>query len=374
MNIPTYFARFLKEIRLTENQVDDLIKGHTTLRNRLEEDEEISKIIVSTFLQGSYRRSTAVRPKGESRSDVDVIVVTKLSMEEYSNPEDALQKFVPFMEKHYAGKYEIQGRSIGISLSYVDLDVVITAAPSESEEGILESNSVTDLRSLEDIETWSLKKSWEVLNETMDSSSVLKTYSNVNEPEWKSVPLWIPDREAEEWKQTDPLAQIKWTQEKNKSCNRHYVNVVKALKWWRRLNNVPKYPKGYPFEHLIGMCCPDDIQSVGQGVTEVLEKIVSDYSTKPIMPDHGVPDHDVMARVSDEEYKDFYEIIKEAAVIARKATDATTVKESAEAWNELFGSKFKLPETSNSISKESSGSFSARVDHIPDEIKGGRFG
>ncbi|QZN75506.1 SMODS domain-containing nucleotidyltransferase [Paenibacillus sp. DR312] len=374
MNIPTYFARFLKEIRLTENQVDDLIKGHTTLRNRLEEDEEISKIIVSTFLQGSYRRSTAVRPKGESRSDVDVIVVTKLSMEEYSNPEDALQKFVPFMEKHYAGKYEIQGRSIGISLSYVDLDVVITAAPSESEEGILESDSVTDLRSLEDIETWSLKKSWEVLNETMDSSSVLKTYSNVNEPEWKSVPLWIPDREAEEWKQTDPLAQIKWTQEKNKSCNRHYVNVVKALKWWRRLNNVPKYPKGYPFEHLIGMCCPDDIQSVGQGVTEVLEKIVSDYSTKPIMPDHGVPDHDVMARVSDEEYKDFYEIIKEAAVIARKATDATTVKESAEAWNELFGSKFKLPETSNSISKESSGSFSARVDPIPDEIKGGRFG
>lgn len=52
MNIPTYFARFLKEIRLTENQVNDLIKGHTTLRNRLEEDEDLSKIIVSTFLQG----------------------------------------------------------------------------------------------------------------------------------------------------------------------------------------------------------------------------------------------------------------------------------------------------------------------------------
>jgi len=46
MNIPTYFARFLKEIRLTSNQVNDLIKGHTTLRNRLEEDEEMSKIDV----------------------------------------------------------------------------------------------------------------------------------------------------------------------------------------------------------------------------------------------------------------------------------------------------------------------------------------
>lgn len=214
MNIPTYFSRFLKEIRLTENQVNDLIKGHTTLRKRLNEDEDMSKIIVSTFLQGSYRRSTAVRPKGDSRSDVAVIVVTKLSMEEYSNPEDAINVLKPFMEKHYAGKYQIQGRSIGISLSYVDLDVVITAAPSESEEGILESNSVTDMLALEDIETWSLKGSWEVLSETVEASSIFKTYSNANEPEWKTVPLWIPDRDAEEWKQTDPLAQIKWTQEK----------------------------------------------------------------------------------------------------------------------------------------------------------------
>lgn len=374
MNIPTYFARFLKEIRLTENQVDDLIKGHTTLRKRLKEDEDMSKIIVSTFLQGSYRRSTAVRPKGDSRSDVDVIVVTKLSMEEYSNPEDAINVLKPFMEKYYAGKYQIQGRSIGISLSYVDLDVVITAAPSESEEGILESASVTDMRALEDIETWSLKGSWEVLNETIEASSIFKTYSNANEPEWKTVPLWIPDREAEEWKQTDPLAQIKWTQEKNKSCNRHYVNVVKALKWWRRINNVPKHPKGYPLEHLIGLCCPDGIQSVGQGVTEVLEAIVNNYSTKPVMADHGVPEHDVMGRVTDEEYKEFYELVKKAAEIARKASDATTVKESAAEWNKLFGSKFPTSEATSTNNQSSSVVFSKRENPISTDIVGGRFG
>ncbi|ETT61198.1 MULTISPECIES: hypothetical protein [Paenibacillus] len=374
MNIPTYFARFLKEIRLTENQVNDLIKGHTTLRKRLKEDEDMSKIIVSTFLQGSYRRSTAVRPKGDSRSDVDVILVTKLSMEEYSNPEDAINVLKPFMEKHYAGKYQIQGRSIGISLSYVDLDVVITAAPSESEEGILESASVTDMRALEDIETWSLKGSWEVLNETIETSSIFKTYSNANEPEWKTVPLWIPDRDAEEWKQTDPLAQIKWTQEKNKSCNRHYVNVVKALKWWRRINNVPKHPKGYPLEHLIGLCCPDGIQSVGQGVTEVLEAIVNNYSTKPVMSDHGVPEHDVMGRITEEEYGEFYELVKKAAEIARKASDATTVKESAEEWNKLFGSKFPTSEATTANNQSSSLVFSKRESPISSDIVGGRFG
>lgn len=374
MNIPTYFARFLKEIRLTENQVNDLITGHTTLRTRLNADDDLSKVIVSTFLQGSYRRSTAVRPKGDSRSDVDVIVVTKLSMEEYSDPEEALKVFVPFMEKHYKGKYEIQGRSIGISLSYVDLDVVITAAPSESEEGILESASVTNERALEELETWSLKKSWEV-NGLLESRPIFLTSSNENEPEWKTVPLWIPDREAKEWKQTDPLEQIKWTRDKNKSCNGHYVNVVKCLKWWRRINDVPKYPKGYPFEHLIGLCCPDNIQSVGQGVTEVLEGIVNNYPTKPIMPDHGVPEHDVMARVTDEEYEEFYKLIQNAAIIARRATDVTTVKESAEAWNELFGSKFPLSEAiSNNSVSENSGGFSKRMENTPDTLKGARFG
>lgn len=374
MNIPTYFARFLKEIRLTENQLNDLKKGHTTLRSRLNADEKLSKAIVSTFLQGSYRRSTAVRPKGDSRSDVDVIVVTRLSMEEYSNPEDALQEFVPFMEKYYAGKYEIQGRSIGISLSYVDLDVVITAAPSESEEGILESASVTDMRALDELQSWDLKKSWEVSDLFMQTNQVFQTSSNENEAEWKTVPLWIPDRDSKEWKQTDPLAQIKWTRDKNKSCNGHYVNVVKSLKWWRRINDVPKYPKGYPFEHLIGLCCPDNIQSVGQGVTEVLEGIVSNYPAKPVMPDHGVPDHDVMARVTDEEYEEFYKLIQNAAIIARKATDATTVKESAEGWNELFGLKFPLSEanSNNSVNENSSG-FSKRADTIPD-LKGARFG
>lgn len=373
MNIPTYFSRFIKEIRLTENQINDLIMGHTTLRRRLKEDKDMSKIIVSTFLQGSYRRSTAVRPKGESRSDVDVIVVTKLSTEEYSNPEDAIKVFEPFMEEHYAGKYEIQGRSIGISLSYVDLDVVITAAPSESEENILESNSVIDIRALEDVETWSLKESWEVLDETLESSSIFKTYSNANEPEWKTVPLWIPDRDAKEWKQTDPLAQIKWTREKNKSCNRHYVNVVKALKWWRRINNIPKYPKGYPLEHLIGLCCPDDIQSVGQGVTEVLENIVNNHSTKPFMADHGVPEHDVMGRVTHEEYGEFYELVKKAAETARKATDAINVKESAECWNKLFGSKFPTSEATSS-SERNDATFSKRENPTNSDIVGGRFG
>ena len=75
--VPSYFKDFLSNIRLSDNQVKDLKTGHTTLRRRLEEDETLSKIIISTFLQGSYRRSTAVKPKNGNKSDVDVIVADK---------------------------------------------------------------------------------------------------------------------------------------------------------------------------------------------------------------------------------------------------------------------------------------------------------
>ena len=147
--VPSYFKDFLSNIRLSDNQVSDLKTGHTTLRKRLETDETLSKIIVSTFLQGSYRRSTAVKPKNGNKSDVDVIVVTKLDSEEYT-PEEALDLFVPFLDKYYKGKYRIQGRSIGISLSYVDLDIVPTSAPSESETGILQDETIISEYTIED--------------------------------------------------------------------------------------------------------------------------------------------------------------------------------------------------------------------------------
>ena len=100
----TYFNDFLKNIRLTENQVSELKAAHTTLRRRLEADEDLKDIVETTFLQGSYRRATAVRPRQGKRSDVDIIVVTKLDKETVT-PEEALDIFEPFLKKYYDGKY-----------------------------------------------------------------------------------------------------------------------------------------------------------------------------------------------------------------------------------------------------------------------------
>lgn len=345
---PTYFADFLSVIRLSDNQVSDLKKGHSTLRKRLLADEDLAPIIVSTFLQGSYRRSTAVKPKNGNKSDVDIIVVTNLDSE-YTTPEEALNKFIPFLEKHYEGKYRKQGRSLGISLSYVDLDIVPTSAPSEAVQKELGSDKL--------ISESTIEESIEFFSESEESS-------------WKDEPLLIPDREVDSWDKTHPLEQIRWTVEKNKRCNGHYINVVKALKWWKKVMcpNM-KHPKSYPLEHFIGDCCPDNIESVAEGVVLTLEKIANDYPTKPFLADRGVPQHDVFGRLSDDDYNDFFESICDAAKKARDAFDCKDLHESVAKWRDLFGSMFPEPPTKENNSVNG---FSKRTEKTK-EIPRGRF-
>jgi hypothetical protein len=283
------------------------------------------------------------------------------------------------VEKHYKGKYRIQGRSIGIELSYVDLDIVITSAPSEADSELLKSRSVTTDVALEDLTAnydWRLNKVWTDLD-------LFKGYSlseNARkEPEWKSEPLWIPDRDAARWEQTHPLEQIRWTRDKNKNTSGHYINVVKALKWFRLIKITDiKHPKGYPIEHMIGDCCPGGIESVAEGVCKTLEAIVSKYRTErmigitPTLSDRGVPAHNVWKRIKTEDFITFYDHIVTYAKIARQAWDAKTLKEEVAKWKELFGDKFPdAPEDKEIRSNVSSGGYTER--NAPTIIGGGRF-
>src|ERR1700720_4360287 len=112
MELSSHFLDFLTAIRPTATQKEDYKKGHKTLRDRLNSDDKLAKILVSDFLQGSYRRATAIRPVGEKRPDVDVIVVTNLPKTE--NPTTAMNRFLPFLDKYYAEKYHFQDRCIAI--------------------------------------------------------------------------------------------------------------------------------------------------------------------------------------------------------------------------------------------------------------------
>jgi hypothetical protein len=380
MELPSYFSDFMSNIRPSSEERKQYQDAHRELREKLMDDDDLKEIIVTTFLQGSYRRSTILRPELGEHADVDVVVVTKISKED-TTPEQALKTFVPFLEKNYQGQFELQGRSIGITLDDVDLDLVATSAPSESQVGILKSSVVSGDGTLEE---W-LGESWISLGRHYGEFSEV-WLAKAQEEGWKLEPLDIPDREARIWKPTHPLEQIRWTHEKNGLTNGHYIHVVKAIKEWKRVNkSLPRYPKGYPLEHLIGACCPDGITYTAEGVVQALETIKTNFAknaanrTTPVLPDHGVPEHDVMQRVTGAEFAAFHFQVCEAANVARDALDADSVEESAKLWRQLFGDNFPAPPSGGGDnggggpgSQEQSAGFTPRT--APTIVTGGRFG
>ncbi|WP_233597125.1 MULTISPECIES: nucleotidyltransferase [Corallococcus] len=328
--LPTYFIDFLQKIRPTPAQRADMIQGHSLLRKRLQEDTVLVPGFVGMFLQGSYKRRTAVRPKDGNRADVDLVVVTRMKESEFT-PDQAMDCFEPFLKQHYPGKYQRQGRSFGIEMYSVEMDLVITAAPTEAEAGIY-----SDLAKGETLVR---------LDEESSEEPLIK--SDQEEEIWKAHLLRIPDRAAGAWQDTHPLAQLRWTNQKNARTSGHFVNVVKALKWWRlvHLKELPERPKSYPLEHLLGDCCPEGITSVAEGVVRTLEDFHRRYgghvaaAQVPYAQDRGV-DQNVMARISSDDFSKFHTQVGVAAKLARKAFESPDAQTAAPLWRELFGDKF----------------------------------
>ena len=372
MELPTYFRDFLSSnsngINLTSRQRQDCITGHKTLRDRLHGYDDFKDILITTFLQGSYARHTITRPLGDEKPDVDVVIVTKLSEEEYT-PEEVVEVFIPFLDKYYKGKYVKQGRSIGIQLSYVDLDFVITSAPTEAQIGILESV----IRSIEKQRLLTAEDSSHLFSLDYFVTEAVKTAT------WEPFPLRIPDRDLQLWQDTHPLAQAQWTIQKNSSCYGYYTNVVRTLKWWRKETFEDRKPKGYPLEHIIGQCCPDGISSIAAGVTNTLENIVINYAANvasgnvPFLPDHGLVNKNVLERLTPEDFANFYEHAQQAAVIARKGLDSDDKCESIECWTEIFGPRFPQAAPGEcDKSKSEKGGYTERV--AASTVGGGLFG
>jgi hypothetical protein len=244
---------------------------------------------------------------------------------------------------------------------------------------MLKSAAVRSEDTPEDTRDWRLVKSWIPIEARtgVGTDRILKEAAQ--QPEWKTSPLLIPDRDTKIWEETHPLAQIQWTWAKNNRCDGHYVNVVKAIKWSHRFKETDvKYPKGYPLEHIIGVCCPDSISSVAQGVTLTFARIVQQFAPEvlagktPYLSDHGVPIHNVLHRLSAEDFKAFHQYCAEAAKIAKRAFDAKTISESANAWRELFGDEFPEPPSGNEDGGGSKkGGFTERSS--VSTIGGGRF-
>lgn len=335
MDLPAHFADFLRNIRPNGKQQSDAVRAHTTLRKALAEDNELGRYLIATFLQGSYRRSTDIKPAQDKKSDVDIIAVTNMDRRQFPDGARALEAFRPFLERYYHGRYEPQGHSWGIIDGEVELDLVPTSAPSEAV--IHEFRHIRESGS-------AVEPGLSAFSEVRKALSLREAAAKSDE--WKSEPLEIPDRERKLWERTHPLAQIDWTLEKNERCKGHYINVVRAVKWWWLHEAGKVHPKSYLLEALLGEVCPNGISSVAQGITESFEGLLIKYrldvaaNRVPFVADHGLPQNNVLARLSAPEFATFYGAVSSIATKARAALDSNDRADSISRWVSIFGKEF----------------------------------
>ncbi|GMV25567.1 MAG: hypothetical protein AMXMBFR58_15980 [Phycisphaerae bacterium] len=326
MQIPANFERFRSSCQPTAQQFAAMTEEHRQLRERLIGDPAMKGLVLTTLIQGSHRRGTSLLGTSAHPCDVDIIVVTGLSRSS-TTARRASEVFQPFLSRHYAGRFSQRLRSWCITTSpEIRLDVVPMAKPdSSAAESALASAPLRE---------------WSPNPDPAASIGTAPTGFDWNRAE----PLWIPDRQLNQWEQTHAMLLLDWTRQKNDRCNGHFTAVVRAIKWWwRRIQPQPQYLKGYPLEHIVGECCPNSITSAADGIALTFESIAGKFqpdaaaARTPTLPARGVPGINVLRRVDPREFAQFVKEASTAAPIARRAINSGSASETMELWVRLLG-------------------------------------
>ncbi|CAN5782774.1 hypothetical protein BH09VER1_BH09VER1_17930 [soil metagenome] len=288
MELASDFKKYLSSIEPTDKHVTAAKGAHETVREILRTDEESKAAHKTSFLSGSYARSTAIK----DINDVDVIWIIDMDPG-ITLPEVVLSWLQGILSRHYK-ETRPQGRSVGANAAKdVWLDIVPATIVS-NDDG----------------------------------------------------PLWIPDRDAKAWVQTHPRGQINAEVEKNRITNGYYVQVVKLLKAWKdRLPTESSKPKSYILETLVHKTIGLPTSHAG-AVVSVLEGIKTSYSAYsqlkvvPNISDPGYSSVNVAKRWAVADFEAFMAQVDTAAVTARNALDTSDEATSRRLWRQLFGSDF----------------------------------
>jgi tRNA nucleotidyltransferase (CCA-adding enzyme) len=293
MTTQQQFLDFLWEIEPSASTVSACSAAHSTLRSALRDDPNFSQSHVNTFLTGSYKRDTAIRPRMIDgvlqRPDVDIIVVTNHSEED--RPKDVLDLLHAALKDAGYDDLKMNRRSIAVTLASVDMDVVPVIEDGDA--------------------------------------------------------LLIPDVELKGWVPTNPQAHTQWTVDVNASMEGRFKPLVKLTKWWRREHLADlRRPKGFILECLVAKHMGYYEKNYETLLVGLLEAIRDNYASDvesgqvPFIEDPAVPGSNVFSNVTAAEFKKFYNKAKEHASLARKAKNESDSAEALKLWRQILGPRF----------------------------------
>lgn len=306
MAFQSQFNKLLSDIEPSSTTKANASRAHTDLRDFLADHETYKKVYQRSFLSGSYKRNTAIRPRVKGgvadRADIDIIVVTNHTRAD--DPEAVIDELYRVLKEEYTS-YRKQGRSVGVSTHLADMDVV----------PVIEETFLFD---------------------------PLVTY--------------IPDRQRKEWIRTNPEGHTTWTTDKNKETGERFKPLVKLVKWWRRENpwwaanaiSPKRKPKGFQIECIVAENMNDFEIQWAELFVGTLEAIEAEYAftvslgNVPYLQDPAVPTNNVMAGVEADVFKRFYDKASEHAILGREAIDLEEEDPTGalERWRKIFGHRF----------------------------------
>lgn len=293
------FTELLEDIEPSATTKSKASGGHTNIRDHLRTQTNFKDRYLSSFLSGSYARSTAIRPRktedGVENPDVDIIVVTNFSTHDHPD--------------------------------YV-LGEVCQALKDGGNGYAVERINKRSVR----VETWQAE---------MDIVPVVETWNG----------YMIPDRDTGTWKFTNPPTHTKWSAAQNQNFYGRFKPLVKLFKWWRRINPSGRRPKGFILEMLVARHAPTTEAHYGEAFAQLLRNIYNAYAydalidQKPFLADPADSTNDILSKVTVAQWKDFIEKVRVYADIARRAQDAEDMGEATRQWRRVFGERFKTTES-----------------------------
>jgi len=293
------FKDFLYEIEPSETTVSRSSTAHNNLRTKLASHETFRGFHIGTFLSGSYRRNTAIRPqkKGDDfhRPDVDIIVQTSHSTSHA--PGNLISLIHDVLIDSGYSSLEINRRSVSVTLSDVDMDVVPIIANAYGDDYL------------------------------------------------------IPDKDMNNgdgaWINTNPPGHTIWTTEVNKNNGGRFKPLVKLFKWWKR-ERLPdlKKPKGFILECLVAKHMRSEELSYEELFVTLLENIRDAYRSYvllcivPFLEDPSVPGNNVFSSVTSDDFNNFHNQIALDAALARNAFTEIDADKQLAIWRQIFGKAF----------------------------------
>lgn len=288
------FLDLLTEIEPSTSTKNSCSSAHNRVREALRVDAGFEKFHVDTFLSGSYKRDTAIRPRkidgALQRPDVDIIVITNHTV--HDKPADVIAALHKALKDAGYKNLTVNRRSVNILMTTVEMDVV----------------------------------------------PIIDTGNGMYK---------IPDKVSNEWIVTNPPGHTTWCTEVNKNAGGRFKPLVKMLKWWRR-ENLPnlRRPKGFILETLVAKHMSYTETSYEELVLKLFVAIKDAYwmtvwsNSVPSLADPGVPGNNVFSHVTAEEFKTFYDKIKEHIDLIKAAQAEEDDAEALKKWRAVFGSCF----------------------------------